>query len=103
MKAGYAKDSAHVEGSRLLRNAKVAEEIRRIKGEMRQGLFIDAMDVLDKYIKIAFADITEYTTFGRKEFPFNRYFGPIKDEDGNELTHEITMSPSKNHLWWMAQ
>lgn len=66
IKAGYAPDSAHVEGSRLLRNAKVADEIRRIKGEMMQGVFIDAMDVLNKYIKIAFADITDFATFGKK-------------------------------------
>jgi len=89
IKAGYAHDSAHVEGSRLLRHAKVAEEIRRLKGDMRQGLFIDAMDILDKYIKIAFADISDYATFGKREVPLIGAFGPIKDEDGNELTHEI--------------
>ena len=89
IKAGYAKDSAHAEGSRLLRNVKVAEEIRRIKGEMRQGIFIDAMDVLDKYIKIAFADITDYTTFGKKEVPVIGMMGPILDEEGNQLMKEI--------------
>ena len=89
IKAGYAKDSAHAEGSRLLRNVKVAEEIRRIKGEMRQGIFIDAMDVLDKYIKIAFADITDYTTFGKKEVPVIGMMGPVLDEEGNQLMKEI--------------
>lgn len=89
IKAGYAHNSAHVEGSRLLRNAKVIDEVRRLKGEMRQGVFIDAMDILDKYIKIAFADISDYATFGKKEVPLIGAFGPIKDEDGNELTHEI--------------
>ncbi len=67
IKAGYSRNSAHVEGSRLIRNPKVAAEIRRLKGEMQQGVFIDAMDVLNKYIQIAFADITDYATFGRKE------------------------------------
>lgn len=89
IKAGYAKDSAHVQGSVLLRNPKVAEEIRRIKGEMRQGLFIDAMDVLDKYIKIAFADITEYATFGKKEVPVIGMMGPVLDEEGNPLMKEV--------------
>ncbi|MFJ7971306.1 terminase small subunit [Psychrobacillus sp. NPDC096389] len=89
IKAGYAKDSAHVQGSVLLRNPKVAEEIRRIKGEMRQGLFIDAMDVLDKYIKIAFADITEYATFGKKEVPVIGMMGPILDEQGNPMMKEV--------------
>ena len=63
IKAGFARNSAHVEGSRLLRNAKVSGEIRRFKGEMQQGIFIDAMDVLNKYIQIAFADITDFVEF----------------------------------------
>ena len=67
IKAGYARNSAHVEGSRLLRNANVAAEIRRLKGEMQQGIFIDAMDVLNKYIQIAFADITDFVELGSIE------------------------------------
>jgi len=47
------------------------------------------VDVLDKYIKIAFADITDYVNFGKKEVPLIGAFGPIKDEDGRELSHEI--------------
>ena len=46
IKAGYAKESAHVEGSRLIRNVKVAAEIRRLKGNMIQDLYLDARDVL---------------------------------------------------------
>jgi phage terminase small subunit len=67
IKAGYAPESAHVRGSELVRNSKVAAEIRRIKGKMTSELFLDAMDVLNKYVKIAFADITDYLSFGRKE------------------------------------
>lgn len=81
IKAGYAKDSAHVEGSRLLRNAKVANEIRRLKGEIRKGIFVDAMDVLDKYIQIAFADITDYLTFGQERVQLIGAFGPVFDKD----------------------
>lgn len=66
IKAGYSPDSAHVTGSRLLKNEKVAAEIRRIKKEMVNEMFIEAMDVLQVYIKIAFADITDYVTFGKK-------------------------------------
>jgi phage terminase small subunit len=67
IKAGYSRNSAHVEGSRQIRNPKVAAEIRRLKGEMQQGIFIDAMDVLNKYIQIAFADISDYVYFGSVE------------------------------------
>ncbi|MDE3837923.1 terminase [Bacillus methanolicus] len=89
IKAGYAPESAHVEGSRLLRNAKVSAEIKRIKQEMTSGLFIEAMDVLQKYIKIAFADITDYVTFGQKEVPVIGMFGPIEDDEGNPVTQMV--------------
>ena len=89
IKAGYAPDSAHVEGSRLLRNAKVSGEIKRIKAEMTNGVFIDAMDVLKVYVKIAFADITDYAVFGKKEVPVIGMMGPIEDEDGNPVMQEV--------------
>ncbi|RQW19889.1 terminase small subunit [Bacillus sp. C1-1] len=61
--AGYSADTAHVQGSRLLSNVKVKDEVVRLKAEMHQGIFVDAMDVLNKYIKIAFADITDFIKF----------------------------------------
>ncbi|MFL0361432.1 terminase small subunit [Pseudobacillus sp. 179-B 2D1 NHS] len=83
IKAGYSPDTAHVQGSRLLKNVKIAEKINAIKADMAQGVFIDAMDVLNKYIKIAFADITDYATFGRKEIVVDY------DEEGQEITTKI--------------
>ena len=70
-KAGYAKDSAHVQGSCLLRNTKIAKEIKRLKGRALKDLYIDALDVLEVYAKIAFADITECIEFGsNKEYVY---------------------------------
>ncbi|QEK11682.1 terminase [Crassaminicella thermophila] len=86
IKAGYSKDTAHVIGHENLRKPKIAAEIRRLKGAIRQEVFIDAMDVLNKYIKIAFADITDYVTFGQKEVPVMGPFGPIEDDEGNPVT-----------------
>lgn len=83
IKAGYSPERAHVTGSELVRNRKVAEEIKRIKSNMAQDVFIDAMDVLNKYIKIAFTDITDYLSFGRKEIEVDR------DKEGNPITAEV--------------
>lgn len=83
IKANYAPGSAHVEGSRLLRNDKIAKEIRRLKSEMTSDVFIEARDVLEKYIKIAFTDITDYLSFGRKEV-LTGY-----TEDGEEELTEV--------------
>ena len=99
IKAGYATNSAHVEGSRLLRNAKVGDEIRRLKGEMQQGIFIDAMDVLNKYIQIAFADITDYVMFGSVERQvINEETGrPKLDDNFKPITYRESYVDLKNH------
>ncbi|MEK4025797.1 terminase small subunit [Sporosarcina sp. FSL W7-1283] len=98
IKAGYATNSAHVEGSRLLRNAKVADEIRRLKGEMQQGVFIDAMDVLNKYIQIAFADITDYVMFGSAERQAVDEQGrPKLDDNFKPITYRESYVDLKNH------
>lgn len=83
IKAGYSPTSAHVEGSRLLKNAKVAAEIRRIKEDMHQELFISATDVLQKYVKIAFADVTDYVSFGKTDIVVDR------DEDDKPIMQSI--------------
>lgn len=90
IKAGYAKDGAHVEGHRMLKNPKVAAEIRRLKSSLAEDLFIDAQDVLKAYIEIAFSDITDYVSFGQRDVPVMGPFGPImvkagpKDESGEK-------------------
>lgn len=59
--------SAKTNGNRLLSNDNVRKEIERLKGEQMQGLFLDGMAVLQKYIDIAFADITDFVTFYRRD------------------------------------
>ncbi|MFB1100894.1 terminase small subunit [Terribacillus sp. JSM ZJ617] len=89
IKAGYSPDTAHVQGSRLLKNDKIAAEIRRIKQDLTDSLFIDAQDVLAKYAAIAFADITDFTTFGKKEVEVMGMFGPMEDDEGNPIMKEV--------------
>lgn len=54
-------------GSRMLRNVKVISEIERLKEERTSELMLSVDDVLQKYIDITFADITDYVEFGRKD------------------------------------
>ena len=89
IKAGYSPATAHVQGPRLLGNVRVREEIKRIKQCMTNELFIEAMDVLNKYIKIAFSDITDYLTFGQREVQIMGAFGPVEDEKGNPVMKEV--------------
>ncbi|MZQ76219.1 MAG: terminase [Peptoclostridium sp.] len=89
IKAGYSKASAHVQGCVLLKNPKIADEITRLKNVMKEELRIDAMDVLKKYIAIAFADISDYITFGQREVQAMGAFGPIVDDDGNPVMKTV--------------
>jgi len=84
IKAGYGVDSAHVEGSRLLRNPKVADHIRKIKSDLAHDLFVEALDVLKKYVRIAFADITDYVKFGQREEQVIGMYGPVFEGEGKD-------------------
>lgn len=86
IKAGYSANTAHVQGPRLLGNVRVSEEIKRLKAKMTNTLFVDAMDVLNKYVSIAFADMKDVVEFGSKEVPLMTKKGLMKDEDGNVIT-----------------
>lgn len=57
--------------SRMLRNAKVKQEIDRLTNECLEEQEINSKllskRIFQKYIDIAFADITDYITFGKQE------------------------------------
>lgn len=97
IKAGYSKDSAHVQGHDNLRNPKIVQEIKRLKGRALNELFIDAMDVLEAYAKIAFADISECVEFGHTEQFVYREGEKIIGPDGEYLTEQISYVNVKNH------
>lgn len=59
--------SAMQNGSRMLRNDKVKEEIFRLKQDRLNREFFSEEDLFQKYMDIAFADITDFTEFGNKD------------------------------------
>ena len=62
-KAGYAKDSAFVEGHRLLRNAKVKKYLTELKEMYAQDDYLETKRILERHKQIAFADIKDFTEF----------------------------------------
>lgn len=72
IKAGYSKDTAYSQGPRLLDNVEVQKEIQRLKANKFKGAFLDKEDLLQKYIDIAFADISDFVEFGRKEIQIGK-------------------------------
>lgn len=85
-------------GHRMLKNAEVIAEIKKLKAEQQQGLFLDAQAVLQKYIDIAFADITDFVDFGQREMPELDHNGePMIDENGEEITYSYSFVNLKNN------
>ncbi|PDZ06584.1 terminase [Bacillus cereus] len=98
LKSGYTKESAHVQASRLLRRERVSSYIKELKGELIENVFVEAMDVLKEYIKIAFADITNYVTFGQREIEIKVGENTTVDEDGNETVENIMEARMVNYV-----
>lgn len=58
-----------MEGSRLIRNAKVKRYIDYLKQLKRESLLIGEEDLVDVHMRIAFSDITDFVEFGRERAP----------------------------------
>lgn len=79
--------SALRSGPRLLENVGVKNEIMKLKQERYVRSFISEEDIFQKYWDIAFSDITDFLSFGRREVQVMGAFGPVKvkDENGKEI------------------
>lgn len=83
-------------GPRLLGNVRIKDEINKLKQGRLNKALLSEEDVFQKYMDIAFADITDYVEFGRETVPVMGPFGPIvvKDEETGkkkELKKEINV------------
>lgn len=84
----YGSDyrTAQSNGYQLLTNTYIRNEIQRPKQNRLNRELLSEEDIFQKYMDIAFADITDYVEFGREEIPVMGPFGPIviKDEKTGE-------------------
>lgn len=78
---GCNYDSARSNGPALLANTCIRAEITRLKEIRSVALLASVDDVVEKYMHIAFADITDFLDFGRATVPVMGPFGPIEIED----------------------
>lgn len=60
VKAGYSKKSAHIVGWKVRQKPNVNRYICWLKLQISKTCHIDAMDIIDQYARIAFADITDF-------------------------------------------
>ena len=92
---GCSYRTAMVNGSDLLRNAKVRDEIHRLKQNRLNREMLDEHDIFQKYMDIAFADITDYVEFGREEIQVMGAFGPVEMKDP-ETGERVTLKKTVN-------
>lgn len=73
-------------GYRLLENDGVKKEIQRLKKNRLNREMLDESDIFQKYMDIAFSDITDFVEFGQEDVPVMAVYGPVqvKDEETGE-------------------
>lgn len=78
--------TAMAEGCKSLKNPKIKNEIIQLKEERYSQAILKPEDIFQKYMDIAFSDITDYLEFGREEVQVMSAFGPVyeKDEESGE-------------------
>jgi phage terminase small subunit len=84
MAVGYSKKTARQIGYENLTKPCIQAEIKRQTAIVTESLGINSQRVLLEYLKIAFADITNYVDFGQKEVQVMGAFGPIYEGEGEK-------------------
>lgn len=85
---GCAYSTALTNGPALLRNTRIREEVTKVRDEITEDALLDKRTLIQKWIDIAFADITDYMKFGRQEeIIYNEDGQPELDMNGNVKTY----------------
>ncbi|HBL07119.1 MAG TPA: phage portal protein [Clostridium sp.] len=77
---GCSYETAMVEGCNSLKNPKIKAEIQKLKQNKLNRALLSEDDIFQKYIDIAFADISDYMSFGKRHVKCW-----TKDKDGNDI------------------
>ena len=73
--------TAKAHGFELLQSVAVKAEILRLKQSRLNRELLDEHDIFQKYMDIAFADVTDFVEFGQEEEIVVGSFGPVLVED----------------------
>lgn len=75
---GCRYEIAVTEGPALLGNPRIKEEITGLKQARLNQEMLNESDIFQKYMDIAFADITDFVDFGREKVQVMGAFGPVE-------------------------
>lgn len=88
---GCSYETAGTNGYVLLQKTAITEEIKRLKQYRLNQAMLEPGDIFQKYMDIAFADITDFVSFGQEEVQVMGAFGPMKDDKGNPVTKVVNV------------
>lgn len=93
MKAyGVDEYSANANGNRLIAKDSIRKQIEELKASKMNREMLDAHDIFQKYMDIAFADITDYANFGTQSFTYIDKRGEEQEAKGSY----VHLKDSKN-------
>jgi phage terminase small subunit len=95
---GVDYNTANAAGPRLLVNGSVRAYIQSLKEIKRQAIMADQTDILEMYMKIAFANIGDYVTFGRRNIQVMTAFGPLYEKDPEDETIKTPVMKTVNYV-----
>lgn len=78
---GCSYETACGHGHELLKKVEIIAEINRLKQSRLNRELLDEHDIFQKYMDIAFADITDFVQFGQEEECVIGQFGLVQVED----------------------
>lgn len=78
---GCSYEAAKSNGYQLLANTHIRNEIQALKQSRLNRELLDEHDIFQKYMDIAFADITDFVQFGQEEEYVIGQFGLVQVED----------------------
>lgn len=82
IRAGYSSSYAHNKAYLLLKEDKINNFLTYVRSQRNEELFIDSIRIIQEYMKIAFADITDFLKFG----PHGVTLKPSDMVDGQLIT-----------------
>lgn len=88
---GCSYESAGSAGYRMLQNVEIQNEINQLKQAKMNRAMLTVDDIFQKYMDIAFADITDYLSFGREEVPIMTKDGAVLNEYGEPMTMMVNV------------
>ena len=88
---GCSYNVANAEGYKLLVNPCIKKEVERLKEIKRQSIMLGVDDIVERYMRIAFADMTDFSDFGMEEIPMVVDGQLVRDKDGEIIYQPVNV------------